>query len=199
MADCLWTYAPKRHAIRLLCIFERRQPSRVHVISAQQPRSHEACGRAEDLGKRIRVGLGSRERKLDSVGHRESQPDEESIQSVLRQVLDALACMHDQDIVHCDIKGDNVLIASDGSLLISSNQIAEKKLAELPKDFVVFATTSQFVENISTGLQGIKVQNKKNIPSNITTIKHFKVDETNNFLSYGSSSKNLYLLLLEDL
>ena len=91
------------------------------------------------------------------------------------------------------------LIASDGSLLISSNQIAEKKLAELPKDFVVFATTSQFVENISTGLQGIKVQNKKNIPSNITTIKHFKVDETNNFLSYGSSSKNLYLLLLEDL
>jgi len=91
------------------------------------------------------------------------------------------------------------LIASDGSLLISSNQIAEKKLAELPKDFIVFATTSQFVETISTGLQGIKAQNKKNIPSNITTIKHFKVDETNNFLSYGSSSKNLYLLLLEDL
>ena len=91
------------------------------------------------------------------------------------------------------------LIASDGSLLISSNQIAEKKLAELPKDFIVFATTSQFVETISTGLQGIKAQNKKNIPSNITTIKHFKVDKTNNFLSYGSSSKNLYLLLLEDL
>ena len=91
------------------------------------------------------------------------------------------------------------LIASDGSLLISSNQIAEKKLAELPKDFVVFATTSQFVETISAGLQGIKAQNKKNIPSNITTIKHFKVEETTNFLSYGSSSKNLYLLLLEDL
>jgi L-lactate utilization protein LutC len=91
------------------------------------------------------------------------------------------------------------LIASDGSLLISSNQIAEKKLAELPKDFIVFATTSQFVETISAGLQGIKAQNKKNIPSNITTIKHFKVEETTNFLSYGSSSKNLYLLLLEDL
>ena len=49
------------------------------------------------------------------------------------------------------------------------------------------------------GLQGIKAQNKKNIPSNITTIKHFKVEEATNFLSYGSSSKNLYLLLLEDL
>jgi len=91
------------------------------------------------------------------------------------------------------------LIASDGSLLISSNQIAEKKLSELPEDFIVFATTSQFVETISTGLQGIKAQNKKNIPTNITTIKHFKVEETTNFLSYGSSSKNLYLLLLEDL
>ena len=91
------------------------------------------------------------------------------------------------------------LIASDGSLLISSNQIAEKKLAELPKDFIVFATTSQFVETISAGLHGIKAQNKKKIPSNITTIKHFKVEETTNFLSYGSSSKNLYLLLLEDL
>ncbi|MDA9002408.1 lactate utilization protein [Flavobacteriaceae bacterium] len=91
------------------------------------------------------------------------------------------------------------LIARDGSLLISSNQIAEKKLAELPKDFIVFATTSQFVETISAGLQGIKAQNKKNIPSNITTIKHFKDEETTNFLSYGSSSKNLYLLLLEDL
>lgn len=91
------------------------------------------------------------------------------------------------------------LVASDGSLLVSSNQISEKKLSELPKDFIVFATTSQFVETISTGLQGIKAQNKKNIPTNITTIKHFKVEETNNFLSYGSSSKNLYLLLLEDL
>ena len=40
---------------------------------------------------------------------------------------------------------------------------------------------------------------KKNIPTNITTIKHFKATEDDNFLSYGSSSKNLYLLLLEDL
>ncbi len=91
------------------------------------------------------------------------------------------------------------LIASDGSLLVSSNQIAEKKLSELPKNFIVLATTSQFVETISTGLQGIKAKNKKNIPTNITTIKHFKLEETTNFLSYGSSSKNLYLLLLEDL
>ena len=91
------------------------------------------------------------------------------------------------------------LIANDGSLLISSNQIAEKKLIELPENFIVFATTSQFVNTISEGLQGIKAQNKATIPSNITTIKHFKANDNNNFLSYGSSTKNLYLLLLEDL
>ena len=91
------------------------------------------------------------------------------------------------------------LIADDGSLLISSNQIAEKKLMELPPNFIVFATTSQIVENIGEGLRIIKAKNKKKIPTNITTIKHFKSEDDKNFLSYGSSSKNLYLLLLEDL
>ena len=91
------------------------------------------------------------------------------------------------------------LIANDGSLLISSNQIKEKKLKELPANFIIFATTSQLVENISEGLRGIKDNNKSKIPTNITTIKHFKVSEEKDFLSYGSSSKNLYLLLLEDL
>ena len=91
------------------------------------------------------------------------------------------------------------LISDDGSLLISSNQIAEKKLRELPDNFVIYATTSQFVENIGEGLRGIKSKNREKIPTNITTIKHFKTVEEKDFLTYGSSSKNLYLLLLEDL
>ena len=91
------------------------------------------------------------------------------------------------------------LISDDGSLLISSNQIAEKKLKELPSNFVIYATTSQFVETIGEGLKGIKEKNKSKIPTNITTIKHFKAIEDKDFMSYGSSSKNLYLLLLEDL
>jgi len=91
------------------------------------------------------------------------------------------------------------LIANDGSLLISSKQIFEKKLTELPFNFVVFATTSQFVDNIGEGLRGIKSKNRKKIPTNITTIKHFKSSDEKDFLSYGSNAKNLYLLLLEDL
>src|SRR5690606_9392082 len=92
------------------------------------------------------------------------------------------------------------LIANDGSLLISSNQIFEKKLPELPANFIVYATTSQITENIGEGLRGIKSKNKQRIPTNITTIKHFSAGtDEKDFLSYSSSSKNLYLLLLEDL
>ncbi len=90
------------------------------------------------------------------------------------------------------------LIADDGSLLICSNQIAEKKLKDLPANFVVYATTSQFVESIGEGLRGIKNKYRERIPTNITTIKHFKAIEDKDFLTYGSSTKNLYLLLLED-
>ena len=91
------------------------------------------------------------------------------------------------------------LIAKDGSLLISSNQIAEKKLSDLPENFIVYATTSQITETISDGLRGIRAKNRHKIPTNITTIKHFKSVDEKDFLSYGSSTKNLYLLLLEDL
>ncbi|PIB31088.1 lactate utilization protein B/C [Gaetbulibacter sp. 5U11] len=91
------------------------------------------------------------------------------------------------------------LIANDGSLLVSSNQLAEKKLNEFPNNVIVFATTSQIISNIGEGLREIKHKNSRKIPTNITTIKHFKLQEEKDFLSYGSSTKNLYLLLLEDL
>ncbi|WP_430409749.1 LUD domain-containing protein [Kordia sp.] len=91
------------------------------------------------------------------------------------------------------------LIADNGSILVCSNQIKEKKLNDLPDNFVILATTSQLVGTIGEGLRGIKNKYKSNFPNNITTIKHFQVQEEKDFLSYGSSSKNLYLLLLEDL
>lgn len=93
------------------------------------------------------------------------------------------------------------LIAQNGSILVCSNQLMDKKLNELPYNVVVFATTSQLVESIGEGLKTIKKKYGHNIPANITTLKHFQASEKNSddFLTYGSSSKNLYLLLLEDL
>ncbi|PIB29849.1 LUD domain-containing protein [Maribacter sp. 4G9] len=93
------------------------------------------------------------------------------------------------------------LIAQNGSILVCSNQLMEKKVNELPSNVIVYATTSQLVESIGEGLKTIKKKYGPSIPANITTLKHFKATEENSddFLTYGSSTKNLYLLLLEDL
>ncbi len=91
------------------------------------------------------------------------------------------------------------LVANDGSILISSNQIKERKLHDLPANFIILASTSQLIDTIGEGLRGIKYKNKQQIPSNITTIKNFETKKEGDFMSYGSSTKNLYLLLLEDL
>jgi len=92
------------------------------------------------------------------------------------------------------------LIAHNGSILVCSNQIEEKKLNELPSNFIVFATTSQLIESISEALKIIKNKYSEKIPDNITSLKHFELttENKNDFLSYGSASKNVYLLLLED-
>ena len=92
------------------------------------------------------------------------------------------------------------LVADNGSILVCSNQLKEKKLHDLPQNMVIYATASQIVNNIGEGLRIIKNRNAGNIPTNITTIKHFeKKEDEKDFLTYGSSTKNLYLLLLEDL
>lgn len=91
------------------------------------------------------------------------------------------------------------LVANIGGILLSSNQLKEKKLNELPDNMVILASTSQIVDSISEGMRIIKYQSSGYIPSNITTIQDFETNKEKDFMSYGSSTKNLYLLLLEDL
>lgn len=93
------------------------------------------------------------------------------------------------------------LIASEGSILFSSNQLGSNKLFEFSEHFIVYATTSQLVRNVGEGLTGIKINFKGNIPTNISSIKNYSLKNTDeNFLNYGNTnSKNLYLLLFEDL
>ncbi len=91
------------------------------------------------------------------------------------------------------------LIAEDGSILFSSNQIKQFKFNELPANIVVIATTSQIIRAKSDGLSAIKKKYEGNYPTNITTIKYFEKAREEDFTQYGSAAKNLYLLLLEDL
>jgi|SRR5690554_418567 len=91
------------------------------------------------------------------------------------------------------------LIANIGAIMLSSNQVKEKRTNEFPYHIIILARTSQIVENISDGLRMIKNQKSTHIPSNITTIQDFESDKEKDFMNDGSSTKNLYLLLLEDL
>ena len=101
-----------------------------------------------------------------------------------------------QENPKCFVTDCENLIANDGSVLISSNQIEEKNLSDFPNNLIILSDTKKFKNNIGEGLAEIKLKSKK-IPSNITTIKNFHVSQEKDFLSYGTNAKNLYLILLE--
>jgi hypothetical protein len=91
------------------------------------------------------------------------------------------------------------LIADEGSILFSSNQIKQYKPQELPINIIIVATTSQIKAAKSDAMSYVTKHYNKNYPNNITTIKYFEKPKVEDFLSYGTAAKNLYLLLLEDL
>jgi len=93
------------------------------------------------------------------------------------------------------------LIAENGSILFSSNQLKGCKISELSENFIVYATTSQLVKTNGDSLTGIKSRYKGNIPSNISAIKNYNPNTKDiDFMNYGNTNaKNLYLLLFEDL
>jgi len=93
------------------------------------------------------------------------------------------------------------LIAENGSILFSSNQLKECKISDLSENFIVYATTSQLVNTNGESLTGIKSRYQGNIPSNISAIKNYNPNSNQmDFMNYGNTNaKNLYLLLFEDL
>lgn len=93
------------------------------------------------------------------------------------------------------------LISHDGSIMFSSKQLKDKKLKDLPNDFIVLANTSQIVNDTREGISGIRNRSEKNSPTIISSIKDFTINKTDtDFMSYGNTnSKTLYLLLIEDL
>lgn len=93
------------------------------------------------------------------------------------------------------------LIAENGSILFSSNQLRGSKISELSDYFIVYATTSQIVKTNGDSLTGVKSRYQGNIPSDISAIKNFNPNSKEiDFMNYGNTNaKNLYLLLFEDL
>ena len=93
------------------------------------------------------------------------------------------------------------LIANEGDVLFTSNQLASNKLSSFSEDFIVYATTSQIVKNTGEGLTSIKNRFSGNLPTNISAVKKYSIkDNEEDFMDYGNTnSKRMYLLLFEDL
>lgn len=91
------------------------------------------------------------------------------------------------------------LVANDGSIVFSSNQIADFGMDKLPENMVVLAKMSTLMETKSDGMCLIKNKYPNNIPTNIRSQNLFTKNINENFMNYKLATKNLYLLLLEDL
>ena len=89
------------------------------------------------------------------------------------------------------------LIANKGAILICNRQIQEQKLSDLPDNLIIVASTNDFKADVSEAMTAINQKYKNRLPTNITTLNAFDPTKENDFLSYGGSSKHLYLLIQE--
>lgn len=76
------------------------------------------------------------------------------------------------------------VIADQGKVLLSSEQIKNKKPYELPTELIIISYTSQIVQRINDAMRAITKKYRQKNPSNITTI--------------GNNSKKLNVIVIED-
>ncbi len=90
------------------------------------------------------------------------------------------------------------LISNTGRILICNKQIKSNKIDDLPSVLIVLAKSNQFVSDVSEGMTMLKNKYKGNFPTNITTLNVKNKLNEDNFLTYGNSAKDIYLILSDD-
>ena len=90
------------------------------------------------------------------------------------------------------------LLSNTGRILICNKQIKSNRIEDLPPVVIVLAKSNQFVSDVSEGMTKLKHKYKTNFPSNITTINVKNKLNEDNFLTYGNSAKDIYLILSDD-
>ena len=90
------------------------------------------------------------------------------------------------------------LVSNTGRILICNKQIKNNKIEDLPPVVIILAKSNQFVSDVSEGMTKLKNKYKSNFPSNITTINVKNKLNEDNFLAYGNSAKDIYLILSDE-
>ena len=104
----------------------------------------------------------------------------------------------DNDNVKALVTECEFLLSNTGRILICNKQIKSNRIEDLPPVVIVLAKSNQFVSDVSEGMTKLKHKYKTNFPSNITTINVKNKLNEDNFLTYGNSAKDIYLILSDD-
>ena len=104
----------------------------------------------------------------------------------------------DNDNVKALVTECEFLLSNTGRILICNKQIKSNRIEDLPPVVIVLAKSNQFVSDVSEGMTKLKRKYKTNFPSNITTINVKNKLNEDNFLTYGNSAKDIYLILSDD-
>ena len=104
----------------------------------------------------------------------------------------------DNDNVKALVTECEFLLSNTGRILICNKQIKSNRIESLPPVVIILAKSNQFVSDVSEGMTKLKKKYKTNFPTNITTINVKNKLNEDNFLSYGNSAKDIYLILSDD-
>ena len=104
----------------------------------------------------------------------------------------------DNDNVKALVTECEFLLSNTGRILICNKQIKSNRIENLPPVVIVLANSNQLVSDVSEGMTKLKNKYKANFPTNITTINVKNKLNEDNFLTYGNSAKDIYLILSDD-
>ena len=104
----------------------------------------------------------------------------------------------DNDNVKALVTECEFLLSNTGRILICNKQIKSNRIESLPPVVIILAKSNQFVSDVSEGMTKLKMKYKTNFPTNITTINVKNKLNEDNFLTYGNSAKDIYLILSDD-
>ena len=104
----------------------------------------------------------------------------------------------DDNKVKALVTGCEFLLSNSGRILICNKQIKNNKIESLPSVLIILASMDQFVSDLSEGMTKLEHKYKTKFPSNITTIVVKNKLNEDNFLTYGNSAKDIYLILSDD-
>lgn len=122
------------------------------------------------------------------------------VDPVLQEKLERIGAKYTTKTTAGDTQGFSFLkceflCAFDGSIMISAHQTGGRKVEEFPLNFIIWATSDQFANNLSDALQKLKSIKNTNLPTNITCIRG---KDMHSFSSIPNA-KNIYLLLVDNL